>query len=59
MAQVSTSAGVSSQYPSQLFSPPSMADISLTLPAAESTWVPQADRLIVKMKKEMLLEASL
>ena len=47
MPQVSTSAGVSSQYPSQVFSPPLMADNSLTVPAAESTQVPQVDRMIV------------
>ena len=47
MSQVSTWAGVSSQYPSQVFNPPSMADNSLTLPAVESTWVPQADRVVV------------
>ena len=45
--QVNTSAGVSSQYPCQVFSLPLMADNSLTLPAAESAWVPQADRVVV------------
>ena len=46
MCQVSTSAGVSSQYLSQVFRPPMMADNSLTLQAAEFTWVPQADRVV-------------
>ena len=40
MPQVSTLAGVISQYPSHVFRPPSMADNSLTLPVAESTWLP-------------------
>ena len=36
MPQVSTSTGVSTQYPSQVFSPPLVADSSLTLLKAES-----------------------
>ena len=44
---VSTSTGVSPQYPSQVFSPPSVADNALTLLAAESTWVPQVDRMVI------------
>ena len=51
MPKVSMLAGLSFQYPSQVFSPPFMADKSLTLPAAESTWVPQADRVIVGNKE--------
>ena len=47
MPQVSTSAGISSQHPSQVLNPPSMADNSLTLLAAESTQVPQTDRVVV------------
>ena len=47
MPKVSTSAGVNSQYPSQMFSPPSMTDSSLTLPAAKFTQVPQVDRVVV------------
>ena len=47
MPQVSPLAGVSSQYPSQVLSPPLMTDNSLTLPAAGSTWVPQAHKMVV------------
>ena len=47
MPQVSTSEGINFQHPSQEFSSPSMADNSLTLSAAESIWVPQADRMVV------------
>ena len=48
MPQVSTSTWVNSKYPSKVFSPPSRADSSLTLLAAKSTWVPQADRVVVE-----------
>ena len=44
MPHVSTSVGEMSQYPSQVLSLPLMADNDLTLPAAKSTWVPQAER---------------
>ena len=47
MPQASTSTGVSPQYPSQAFSSPSVGDISLTLSAAESTLVPQVDRMVI------------
>ena len=47
MSQVRTLAWVISQYPSQVFSLPSMADHNLTLPGAESTQVPQADRVVI------------
>ena len=47
MPQVSTLTGVSSQYHSQVFSPLSMADNSLSLLAAKSTWVSPADRMVV------------
>ena len=57
MPQVSTSAGVTSQYPSKAFSPPVMTDNSLTLLEAESTWVPQVDR--DRTKKEVPLEVPL
>ena len=46
MPQVSTFAGVISQYPFQVFSP-LMADNSLTLLSAESSQMPQADRVVV------------
>ena len=46
MPQVTTSVGVIFQYPSQVLSSPLMADNKLTLPAAESTQMPQADRVI-------------
>ena len=46
MPQVSTLLGVIPQYPSQVLSPPLMADHNLTLPVAKSTWVPQADRMV-------------
>ena len=46
MPQVITSVGVISKYLSQVLSHPLMADNNLTLPEAESTWVPQADRLV-------------
>ena len=45
--QINTSAGVSSQCPSQVFSPPSMADNSLTLLAAKSIHVLQVDMVVV------------
>ena len=47
MPQVSTSTGVGSQCPSQVLSPPSGADSSFTLLAAESTQVPQGDRMVI------------
>ena len=47
MPQVSTLAGVSYQYTCQVFSPPLMANNSLNLPAAKSTCVPQANRVVV------------
>ena len=47
MPQVSTSAGVSCKYPSQVFSPPLMAHDSLTLLVAKSTQVPKADGVAV------------
>ena len=47
MPQVSTSTVVSFQYLSQVFSPPSMTKNSLTLSAAESTWVPQVYRTVI------------
>ena len=48
LPQVSNSAGVSSQYPSNVFSPPLMADNSLTLLAAKSTQRSQADGVVVR-----------
>ena len=51
MPNMSTSVGVNSQYPFQIFSPPSMADNNLTLPAAKSTQVPQAERLAIGNKE--------
>ena len=45
MPQVSTLIGVISHYPSQVLSPSLIADNNLTLPAAESTLVHQADRV--------------
>ena len=59
MPQVSTSTGVSSQYPSQLHSAPFVADSSLTLPVAKSTWVPQVERMIIENEERGLLEAPL
>ena len=58
MPQVSTSVGETSQYPSQVLSPPFMADNSLTLQAAKSTWVPQAERLVIR-NEDLLLEAAI
>ena len=46
MPQVCTLVKVISQYPCQVHSSPSMANNNLTLPVAESTWVPQADRVV-------------
>ena len=40
MPQVNTLVGVTFQYPSQVFSPPLMAENNLTLPATKSTQVP-------------------
>ena len=48
MPQVSTSVGVTSQYPSHVLSSPLVADNNLTLPAAESTQVPQAERVVIR-----------
>ena len=48
MPQVSTLVRVISQYPCQVLSPPLMANNNLTLPVAESTWVPQGDRVVVR-----------
>ena len=59
MLQISTSAGIISQYPSQVFNPSLMADNCLTLLAAEPTQVPQADRVVVRNEKEVPLEAPL
>ena len=47
MPQVSTLAGVISQYASQVFSLPLMADKSLTLLAVKSTQVPEEDKEVV------------
>ena len=47
MPQVSASKGVSPQYPSKVLSPPSVADNSLTLTAAECAWIPHADRIVI------------
>ena len=47
MPKVSTSTRVSPQYQSQVLSPPLGADSTLSLLAAESTWVPQADRMVI------------
>ena len=46
--QVSVMVGVSSQYSFQVLSPPLMTDNNLTLPADESTHVPQGDRVIIR-----------
>ena len=35
-----------------MLSPPSTADNSLTLPAAKSTQVPQADRVVIRNEEE-------
>ena len=43
---MSTLVKVFSQYPCQVHSPHLMANNNLTLPVAESTWVPQADRVV-------------
>ena len=43
---VSTSAGLTPQYPFQVLSPPLIAENSLTLLEAKSTQVPQADRVV-------------
>ena len=51
MPQVSTSTGVSPQYPSQVLSLPLGADSSLTLLEAKSTWVPQVDRMVIGNEK--------
>ena len=48
---MSTLTGVSFQYPSEGFSPPLIADSNLSLPAAKSTQVPQADSVVVGMKR--------
>ena len=48
MPQKSTLVGVTSQYPSQVLMPSLMADNNLTLPEAKSTWVPQADRVVLR-----------
>ena len=47
MPLVSTSTGISPQCPSQVFSPLSGADNSLTLLAAGYTQVPQMDRMVI------------
>ena len=47
MLQVSTLAGTISQYPSQVLNPPLMPENILTLPAAETTQVSQANRVVV------------
>ena len=47
MTQVRSSTWASPQYQSQVFIPPSVADSSLTLPAAKSTQVPQMDRMVI------------
>ena len=51
MPEVSTSTGVNPQYPSQEFSPLLVADNSLTLAAAECTWVPQVDTMVIGNKE--------
>ena len=56
MPQVSTLTGVSCQYLFQVFNPLSVADNSITLLAAKSTHVHQADRVVIAMKKEVPLE---
>ena len=47
MPQVSMSTGVSPQGASQVISSPLGADSCLPLQAAESTWVPQVDRMVI------------
>ena len=59
MCQVSTSAGVISQYPSEVYSPPPlMADNNPTLTATESTWVLKAERVVVGNKERGATEGS-
>ena len=59
MPQVNTSTGVCSQYPSQVFSAILVSDNYLTLPAAESTWVPQAVRADVGNERDAIGATSL
>ena len=47
MSQLSISTGICPQYPSQIFSPPLVADSGFTLLAAMSTQVPQVDRMFI------------
>ena len=59
MPKVSTLVGVTSQYPSQVLGSTLMADNNLTLPATKSTQLPQAERVVIRNEKEVLLEAPL
>ena len=52
MLQVSTLVRVISQYPCQVLSPSLMANNNLTLPVAESTWMPETDRVVARNEEK-------